>query len=81
VVNKQTIMRDSFSATAAGSAGDLTLENLQSLGGAINAGVWTFTNINGTVYKLTGWPVGQISANGMDSKIPFKIAGKNFQII
>lgn len=81
IVNKQTLMRDSFSATAAGSPGDLTLENLQSLGGAINPGVWTFTNINGTIYKITGWIVGQMTANGMDSKIPFKVAGNNFQII
>lgn len=37
--------------------------------------VATWGNIDGTVYKLTGFPVGSYSGNGKTSVITFKFAG------
>jgi len=75
MVDKMTLQRASLSFTLAGSPGDGTIENLQALQGDPVFGVWTGTNINGTVYKITGKPVGALTASGMDSKIPVKVAG------
>lgn len=44
-------------------------------------GTWSFTNINGTVHKLTGKPAGVVSANGNTSRMDLKIFGNNFRML
>jgi hypothetical protein len=36
---------------------------------------WTFTNINGTIYKGKGKPVGDVKGNGNASTFQLKVAG------
>lgn len=80
-IDKRTSTRDSVSGPVAGSPGDNTFENLVLLQSDTVLGVWTVANANGSVYKLTGKPVGQIAMSAMDSKIALKIAGSNLQIL
>ena len=41
----------------------------------------TATNINGAVYVITGWFVGDVAANGNTSRMPVKIQGPRLQKI
>jgi len=52
-----------------------TLGELVAMSGSIDEGTWTFTNINGVIYKLVGKPVGDIQGNGNASTIQLKIQG------
>ena len=51
------------------------LETLLALQRSTKPGVMTAGNIDGTIYKLTGFPVGSYSGNGKTSIITFKFAG------
>jgi len=42
---------------------------------------WTFTVINGAVYKGSGKPVGDITGNINDATVPLKVAGAEFKKI
>lgn len=81
MIDSMMTKRDSFSCVISGSPGDKVYENLVSLRSHPKLGVWTATNINGTVYRITGKPVGDIAASGKDSKIEIKLAGEKLQII
>lgn len=80
-IDKLSIQRDKHTFVLAGSAGDGTLESLTALQKSLQLGNWTTTNINGTVYRITGKPVGRLSASGKDSKIEVMLAGTNLKIV
>ena len=55
-----------------------TLEQIQALQSNPASGTYTFTWVNGHVYKITGGkPVGEIEANVNASTFDLKIAGSN----
>jgi len=74
-IDSMSTKRDTFSCCFAGSPGDGKYEKLIAHRANTQLGVWTFTNTNGRVYRLTGKPVGDISMSGKDSKIEVKFAG------
>lgn len=51
------------------------LDKLNQLSGSPLPGVWTITHINGTVYRGTGKPVGDMKGNGNQATIALKISG------
>jgi hypothetical protein len=51
------------------------LEKLVELAGDPVLTEWTWENINGTVYKAVGKPVGDLKGNGKSAQFPLKIAG------
>lgn len=51
------------------------LEYILALQASTKPGVATMGNIDGTIYKLTGYPVGSYHGNGKTSIITFKFAG------
>jgi hypothetical protein len=55
------------------TAGDL--EALTNLAAATSETQFTFTNINGTIYKGTGKMVGDINGNGNSSTVDIKASG------
>lgn len=62
--------------------GSEELEILNALAADTAETTWTFTNINGVIYKLTGKPVGDLQGNGNTSNITLKIMGSGtMQII
>ena len=50
-------------------------EKVVKMAGDPQAGTWTLTNINGTVYQATGFPVGDLKLDTMASTFSLKIAG------
>jgi hypothetical protein len=50
------------------------LEKLALLAGSVDETTWTFTVINGTTYRCTGRPVGDLLADIDKSTIPLKVA-------
>lgn len=50
-------------------------ENLPLLAASPVPGVWTLTHISGTVWKMTGKPVGDLVADTNTAQIPLKVAG------
>lgn len=67
-----------ISGTAVNDMSVGTLEQLQELAANPVAGTYTFTWINGHVYKIAGGkPVGAIEANVNASTFDLKIAGSN----
>jgi len=58
------------------------LEFLSAVTADPSESVWTFTNINGTIYKITGTQVGDLNGNGNSSTIDLKVSGSGtMQII
>ena len=57
------------------SAVDDELESLRELAANPVLAEWTIRRINGTVYRGTGKPVGDIVGNGNTGTIPLKVAG------
>lgn len=51
------------------------LERLTDLNASPIPGEWTFTHINGSVYKGTGKPVGDLQGNGNAATFTLKVAG------
>lgn len=51
------------------------LETLSALSASINQGTYTFTNINGVIYKGKGKIVGDVQGNGNSSTVDFKASG------
>lgn len=51
------------------------LEKLTALAADPALGDWTVTHINGTVYGMTGKPVGDLSGNGNAATFTLKVAG------
>lgn len=54
---------------------NLELENAQSLQSSPQAGDWTFTHINGTVYAGKGKPVGSLSGDADKGTFALKVSG------
>lgn len=50
-------------------------EKVVKMAGDPQAGTWTLTNINGTVYQGSGFPVGDLKLDTMASTFALKIAG------
>jgi hypothetical protein len=75
MIDRMMTERPSVEGVITGSPGDGTIENLKALQNSSVLGVWTFTNINGSVYRLKGKPVGDIAMNAMNSTINLKVAG------
>lgn len=67
--------RPSFEVTVAWDWDADTIGVLSDMGGSSQEGTWTFTNVNGVIYKLVGKPVGDIKGNGNQSTLPLKIQG------
>ena len=75
-VFQATMQRASFSVDITWDKafrGDL--ETILALQKSTKDGVMTAENIDGTIYKLTGKPVGSYNGNGKTSIITFKFAG------
>lgn len=68
-------VRPSFEVKVAWDWDADTLGSITSQGGSAAEGTWTFTNINGVIYKIVGKPVGDIQGNGNESTIQLKIQG------
>ena len=76
IIAVKTMQRAAFSVDITwdkANRGDL--EAILALQRSTKAGVMTAGNIDGTIYKLTGVPVGSYSGNGKTSIITFKFAG------
>lgn len=54
---------------------DNTLDNMVQLTESPTLATWTITHINGTVWKGTGKPVGDLSGNANNATFPLKISG------
>ena len=82
-VDSMTMQRDTLSCTIMSSPGDGKYEALRSLSQSTVLGSWTATNINGTVYKITGKPVGRFTNSQLNSTVEVKLAGNagSLQII
>jgi hypothetical protein len=75
-------VRPSFEVKISWDWDDDTLGVLADMGASPYEGTWTFTNVNGVIYKLIGKPVGDIQGNGNESTIQLKIQGSGvMQII
>lgn len=72
---KKTFKRWSFETSISWDQTTDELGILQSLSDSTVEGIYTFTHINGTVYKGKGSVVGPIVGNGMSATIPIKFAG------
>lgn len=57
------------------------LEVLNDLASSAQETTWTFANINGTIYKLTGKPSGDLTGNGNTSNITLKVMGSGKMFI
>lgn len=51
------------------------LQNITNLAGSPVPGEWTFAHINGTVFKGTGKPVGDVQHNGNAGTMALKVSG------
>lgn len=51
------------------------LESLVELAASPVLTEWTFSNVNGTVYRGTGKPVGDMQGNGNAATFPLKVSG------
>jgi hypothetical protein len=51
------------------------LETISALAAAPQQGTYTFTNINGTIYKGKGKFVGDVQGNGNTSTVDIKVSG------
>lgn len=51
------------------------LEALSALSAALSETTFTFTNINGTIYKATGKMVGDVQGNGNTATVDIKASG------
>lgn len=75
-------VRPSFEVKVAWDWDADTLGVLVAMAGSSAEGTWTFTNINGYIYKLVGKPVGDVQGNANESTIQLKIQGSGvMQII
>lgn len=54
---------------------DVELENVTKLAGHPDLGTWTFSMVNGAVYKGKGRPVGDIQTDSNAGTMTLKIAG------
>lgn len=54
---------------------DIELENVSKLSGHPDLGTWTFSMVNGAVYKGKGRPVGDIQTDSNAGTMTLKIAG------
>lgn len=57
------------------TTGGDTMEKLNQLAESNVPADWVISGINGSSYKLTGWPVGDIQGDSNASTISLKIAG------
>ena len=57
------------------------LEFLSAVTSDPQEATWTFTNVNGVIYKLTGTQVGDLNGNGNSSTIDLKVAGSGIMQI
>lgn len=57
------------------------LEYLSAETAVVSESVWTFTNINGVIYQLTGKQVGDLNGNGNTSTIDLKVSGSGQMVI
>jgi hypothetical protein len=78
----QNVVRPSFEVKIAWDWDLDTLGALVAMATSPLQATWTFTNINGIIYKLVGKPVGDIQGNANESTIQLKIQGSGvMQII
>lgn len=54
---------------------DNEIKVLSDMAGDLIDAEWTFTHVNGSVFRGTGRPVGDISGAGKASTIPLKVSG------
>jgi len=75
-------VRPSFEVVIAWDFDADTLGFVTACGGSATEGTWTFTNVNGYIYKIVGKPVGDIQGNGNAATLTLKIQGSGvMQII
>lgn len=60
---------------AVDTVNDIELENITKLSSHPDDGVWTFSMVNGAIYKGKGSPVGDIQADSNAGTMTIKIAG------
>lgn len=76
MIDQLNRVRWSFEGTLAWDMNDREeLDKLQSMAGNPQLATWTVTHINGTVWRGTGKPVGDIQGNANAATIALKLAG------
>lgn len=76
MIDQMNRKRASFECTIAWDdnvRGDL--EKVRKLAGSAVPAQWTVTRIDGSVYRLTGKPVGDLKGNMNSATFPLKVAG------
>jgi hypothetical protein len=80
-IDQLNFQRGSITVTLACSPGDGVLASLQAHQSSPIKGVWQVTNINGSVHRIVGKPVGRLEANANTSTIQVKISGGVVQTV
>lgn len=76
MIDKMNRKRWSFGVAVAWDMnGREDLEKITEMAGHPVPADWTFSHINGTVYKGTGKPVGDYKGNGNQATFPLKVSG------
>lgn len=76
MIDQMNRIRPSFECTISYDMNIQTeLDKLSQLASTPVQTDWTISHINGTVWKITGKPVGDLKGNGNNATIQFKIAG------
>lgn len=74
-IDKLTRERAYFKGVAVNDMSVKTIEKIKALAGSPVLATWTFSCVNGFVYKVTGKPVGAMSPNVNASTFDLKVAG------
>lgn len=70
-------VRWSFEVPIANDADGSTSENLNTLTAHAELGTWTFSLLNGTIFKGTGRPVGDLQEDSNAGTMTLKVSGGN----
>lgn len=79
VILKKSMVRASLEGpVAVNMPGDEEVSKLNAFAASAQPAVWTLTSISGAIYKMDGWPVGDLNIDTNTSSLKLKIAGGGY---
>ena len=82
VILKKNMVRSSVEGpVAVDMLGDMELSGTNDLAASADPGTWVMSCASGAVYRMLGWPVGDLQSDTNTAQMKLKVAGSNLEQI